>query len=214
MHRARREVLGDRVGPLDDESPHERDRVRVLEVERDVALADVQAVVHRRAFEAVRVVRTERVHAQEVGPRLRLDPQHRRAVLGEVARRDRARGARAELQESNAGPRLPGLGRGSAPPGPPTTDARPGRAGAASPSADAHHDERAREPLDAVDRAEEVAGRELRRRVDLARRVRRREHQVGLARDVVQLLHRVRGEVRGDRLLDRARALRRSRCSG
>ena len=72
-------------------------------------------------------------------------------------------------------------------------------AGAASPSAERDDDERAREPLDVADRAEEVARRELRRRVDLARRVRRREHQVGLARDVVQLLHRVRGEVRGDR---------------
>ena len=134
-HRARREVLRDRVGPLHDESSDERDGVRMLEVERDVALADVQAVVHRRAFESVRVVGTECVHAQEVGPRLRLDPQHRRAVLREVARRDRARGARAELQQSNAGPRLPALGRRVGPSGPPTTDARPGRAGAASPSA-------------------------------------------------------------------------------
>ena len=213
-HRPRREVLRDRVGPLDDEPSHERDGVRMLEVERDVALADVEPVVHRRAFESVRVVGTECVHAQEVGPRLRLDPQHRRAVLREVARRDRARGARAELEDVRMPAHaFPAFGRGVGPPGRVVHGraARTGRRGVAVGRAD--HDERAREPVDAVDRAEELARRELRRRVDLARRVRRREHQVGLARDVVQLLHRVLREVRGDRPRS-PRAPRRSPCSG
>ena len=104
-HRARREVLGDRVGPLDDEPAHELDRLRVLQVEGDVALADVEAVEHRRALEPVRVLRPQRVDAQEVGPALRLDAQHGGAVLDEVARGDRAGGARAELDDVDAVPR-------------------------------------------------------------------------------------------------------------
>ena len=56
-HRARCEVLRDRVGPLHDQAAYERDGIRLLQVERDVALADVEPVVHRRALEPVRVVR-------------------------------------------------------------------------------------------------------------------------------------------------------------
>ena len=68
LHGAWGVVLGDRVGPLDDESLHDLDGRGVLQVQRDVALAHVEAVVHRRAFEAVRVVGPEGVDAQEVGP--------------------------------------------------------------------------------------------------------------------------------------------------
>ena len=107
LHRLGRVVLGDRVAPLGDEPLHERDRFGLLQVERDVLLADVEPVVHRRALEAVRIVGRHRVRAQEVGPRLRLDAQHGRAVLDEVARRDRAGRARAELEDLQALPRAP-----------------------------------------------------------------------------------------------------------
>src|SRR5262249_60845576 len=63
--------------------------------------------------------------------------------------------------------------------------------------------ERAWEPGDVSDWSEEVASRELGAGVDLARRVARREHEVRLARDLVQLPHRVPGEVLGHGLLDR-----------
>ena len=87
----------------------------MLEVERDAPFPDVEAVEHRRAFEAVRVVGTERVHPQEVGPAARLDAQHRRAVLHEVTGRDRARRSRSELDDVRAVPRrrpFAVLGRG------------------------------------------------------------------------------------------------------
>src|SRR5207244_12320780 len=62
--------------------------------------------------------------------------------------------------------------------------------------------ERSREARDVADRSEEVARGELGRLVDLARRVGRCEHQVGLDRDLVQLLHGVAGEVGRDRGFD------------
>src|SRR5204862_6091819 len=67
--------------------------------------------------------------------------------------------------------------------------------------------ERTREGRHVAHRSEKGARRELRRVVDLARRVGRREDEVALDRDVVQLLHRVPGEVRGDRGLDRGELL-------
>ena len=101
LHRTRREVLGDRVGPLDDEPPHELDRSGLLEVEREVALADVEAVVHRRALEPVRVAR--------VGER------HRRAgsrVASSTRCAARSRRARRSSASRSAPPR-PNRTRGS-----------------------------------------------------------------------------------------------------
>ena len=150
-HRPGREVLGHRVGPFDRESPDQFDGLRVLEVERDVSFPDVQAVVHRRPLEAVRVLRSERVDAQEVGPARALDPQHRRPVLGEVPRRDRPRRARPELQDPQPVPRRPTSGVGAIVAAirreshqrvgeevvePRAGAGADGRAGAASPSAD------------------------------------------------------------------------------
>ena len=68
--------------------------------------------------------------------------------------------------------------------------------------------------FDVADRAEEVARRELRRLRRSRGRVGRREHQVGLARDVVQLLHRVTGRSTRRRPPRSLRGPRRSRCSG
>src|SRR5205823_10772579 len=48
-------------------------------------------------------VRREPERAQEVRPLTRLDADHGRAVIGEIARRDRARGAAAELENRRAG---------------------------------------------------------------------------------------------------------------
>ena len=226
LHGPGREVLGDGVGPLVDEAPHERDRVGVLEVQRDVALPDVQRVVHRRALEAVRVVGPERVDPEEVRAAPRLDPQHRGAVLDEVAGRDRAGGARAELEDvapRSTPPaaavarrgrsrrvradqaRRPGRRRrGRGPVGRDRRDRAVGVAGL---------HERRREALDVAERREEAPGGELRARQDLRGRVRRRQHQVGVARDVVELLHRATGEVLGDRAPRWRAALPRRRCS-
>ena len=117
--------------------------------------------------------------------------QHGRAVLDEVAGRDRTRRARAELQDVRTRPRRPGppacsaaVDRGGRGPGRGRrrwrARSRTTRGTAASPTG-----RRSRGPR---------AGRTG---VDLPRRVARGEHQVGLARDVVELLHRVTGEVRG-----------------
>ena len=155
----------------------------------------------------MRVVGDGECHrAQEVGSGARLDAQHDGAVLGEVAGGDRSGRARAELEDVDAVPGLAprregcgaweahalrGLRRGL----------RARGCGLAVGGPD--DDERAREPFDGVERAEEPARLELRRLVDLARRVGGREHHVGLARDVVELLHRVAREVLGDGRRDR-----------
>ena len=62
--------------------------------------------------------------------------------------------------------------------------------------------ERSGKAVDVADRSEEVARRELCRLVDLTWRVGRRQHQVRLAGDVVELLHRVPCEVRADRFFE------------
>ena len=189
-----------------------------LRLKRDVALPDVQLVVHRRALEPVRVVGSERVHAEEVGSAPRLDPQHRGALLDEVAGRDRPGRARAELEDAHPGP--------GAPPG----VARPGRGPARRCASRAAPRRRRRSGRDAPGRrrATCVAGvadlherREERPDVADRRRRSRGRASCSLARisggefagasirlvshgDLVELPHGAAGEVLGDRRLDGA----------
>ncbi len=166
-HRPRREVLADGVGPLDDEPLGERVSVGMLEVERDGALAAVERVEH------VGVV----AGAEEVGPARRLDPHDRRAVLGEVPRGDRPRRPRPELEDPRPRP-TPRACRSCAST---TCDI--------APVASNGRNGRGRGPTSTGCRrgVEELAGRELGGRVQLAGRVHRGEHEVGLARVLVEL---------------------------
>ena len=208
-HRLRREVLRDRVGPLEREALGDLDGSRVLHVEGDAELADVQRVEHVAALEPVRVLGGQRVGAQEVRPGLGFHLDDRGAVLGEVTGGDGARGTRPELEDPGASPRAAlvlvaldhrhggwarqerrGVRGGVGP--------RPRTCGRGAP----HLHERQREARHVAVGTEEAAGRELPARVQLAWRVGRGEHQVGVAGDLVELGHRARREVARDRCLD------------
>ena len=85
LHGLGREVLGDGLGPFVDQAPGQPDAPRVLQVERDAELADVEGVEHLRGVEAGGGVRAQEIRA---APGLELDD--RGPVLGEVAGGDGA----------------------------------------------------------------------------------------------------------------------------
>ena len=101
-HRAGREVLRHRIGP-EREPARDRHPLGAREVERHGELVGVQHREVVRAVEAAGRVGREAQRAQEVGALPRLDADHGRAVVGEVARRHRAGGAAAELEDGRAG---------------------------------------------------------------------------------------------------------------
>src|SRR5262249_10254420 len=73
------------------------------EVQCDRELVRVQHGEVLRAVDPTGRVRREPERAQEVGTLLRLDADHGRAVVGEVAGRDGSRGAAAALEDRGAG---------------------------------------------------------------------------------------------------------------
>ena len=165
------------------------------------------------------------IDPQEVGRLARLDAQHRRAVLDEVPRRDRPGRAGAELEDLHAGPRAGCRSR------------RRSRA-----ARRARRPRWARATRAPVRAAWPRAARPRRRRLDVARtgagsgRIRRAGRRTRVLRaarsrgsraaswsgaSIRFVSHAMsysscivwRGEVLAESALDRARALRRSRCS-
>jgi len=89
----------DDVGPV-GEAQRERDRFGMREIERDAPLVRIEQREGGRRVEIDGLAGARVREPQGIGARLRLDAHHRRALLGEVARRERAGGARAELEDA------------------------------------------------------------------------------------------------------------------
>ena len=226
LHRPRRVVLGDRVGPLDDETADERDGVGMLEVQASRCACRRSA---RRTSARPRARAGCRVRARtRAGSRDASRDSIRRTVapcstkyrvaMGPAAPEPSSRMC-TPSQAARPGDQVAFVGRCSRSVNAASDAAAPrrwrpwaGRGRLAVVRADLH--EGTREALDVVERHEEATGLELHAGEDLPRRVGRGEHEVRLARVLVELAHRVPGEVLGDRLARPRAAPPRRRCWG
>src|SRR5207249_8995458 len=97
-HDVRREALDDDVRP-GGESPRDVAGLGLREIEREPVLRRVPAGVELAALDSRLPLVPRRSEAHDVEPRVRLDADHGRAVVGEVLDRDRADADPGEVED-------------------------------------------------------------------------------------------------------------------